>query len=271
MSDLAGRGVAVTRAEGAEGPLSRRLTARGARVVDWAATRCVPPADPRPLERAQAHLEDYDWVALTSARAVAPLVERRPAPPHGVRIAAVGASTAAELAARGWDADRIGEGPGAAALVEAFRVAGDAGGARILFPASSEARPALVEGLVALGASVDRVEAYRTLPSPLDATRCRHDVASGRVDAVTLASPSALAGLRAAFDENALLDLLSGLTLVSIGPTTSQALRELGREPDAEAAPSTFDGLVDAVARAFSKPLSENPAAAAASAGGRTS
>jgi uroporphyrinogen-III synthase len=35
--------------------------------------------------------------------------------------------------------------------------------------------------------------------------------------------------------------------LVSIGPVTSQALRDRGREPDVEAARHDIDGLVEAI------------------------
>ena len=40
---------------------------------------------------------------------------------------------------------------------------------------------------------------------------------------------------------------LAGPRLVSIGPVTSEALRELGARPDVEAAVHTPDGLVDAL------------------------
>jgi uroporphyrinogen-III synthase/uroporphyrinogen III methyltransferase/synthase len=39
----------------------------------------------------------------------------------------------------------------------------------------------------------------------------------------------------------------SGVTAVSIGPITSQTLRELGWEPAAEAVPSDISGLIAAV------------------------
>jgi uroporphyrinogen-III synthase len=42
-------------------------------------------------------------------------------------------------------------------------------------------------------------------------------------------------------------DALRGPRLVSIGPATSEALREHGAEPDLEADPHTPDGLVDAL------------------------
>ena len=43
--------------------------------------------------------------------------------------------------------------------------------------------------------------------------------------------------------------LPEGPRLASIGPATSAALREHGREPDLEADPHTPDGLVDALIR----------------------
>ena len=43
---------------------------------------------------------------------------------------------------------------------------------------------------------------------------------------------------------------LDGPRLASIGPVTSAALRELGHEPDLEAADHTPDGLVAALATA---------------------
>ena len=45
---------------------------------------------------------------------------------------------------------------------------------------------------------------------------------------------------------------LAGRTLISIGPQTSEALREAGLQPSAEATEHDVDGLVDAVVAAAS-------------------
>jgi uroporphyrinogen III methyltransferase/synthase len=42
---------------------------------------------------------------------------------------------------------------------------------------------------------------------------------------------------------------LSGPKLVSIGPATSEALREHGAAPDLEAEPHTPDGMIDTLVR----------------------
>jgi uroporphyrinogen-III synthase len=226
--------------------------------------RLAPPADPQPLEQALRRIEEFDWLIVTSGNAVTALTARVATRPPGLRVAAVGPATAAELEAAGWRVDRVGSGPGAEALVGAFAAAGDARGARVLFPASSLARDTLVTGLVELGAEVARVEAYRTLPAALDAATCFAQLDGGAVDAITFASPSAVDGLANAFGRRRLLAVLDRLAVASIGPTTSEALAALGRTPDAEASPSTVDGLADAVVVALSTRSRMTTAAGAA-------
>lgn len=247
---LAGRGVAVTRTEPVDGALARRLAARGARIVRWPSVMIVPPLDRRPLRAAAVAIDEYDWVVFTSAHAVAAFAATG-ARPAAVRVAAVGPGTAAEITGLGWRCDLVGPGPGADALVEALGAAGVGPGSRVLFPAASDARPALEQGLARLGALVERVEAYRLRPAPVDPEDCRQAIAAGRVDAITFASPSAAAALAAAFGLHLFRALTARLAVISIGPTTSEELVRLGRAPDAEASPSTFDGLVDATERAL--------------------
>lgn len=248
MTALAGRGVALLRPELAGDPLARALTARGARVVCWPALELAPPADPAPLARARGALASYDWLVATSApgaRAAARGLERPPA----LRVAAVGPATAAAFEAEAFGVDLVGPGPGAEALVERFAALDGIAGARVLFVAGDRARDALECGLAALGARVERVEGYRALPRPLQRDALLADVAAGRVEALAVTSPSSLESLAAALAPTELGVLLGRLAVASIGPTTSAALAALGRGPDAEASPSTFDGLAMALER----------------------
>ncbi len=240
----------MTRAEPAGGPLGRRLAERGARPVAWTTMAIAPPADPAPFARAAAQLDAWDWIVFTSAHAVEAVAALAPAAPRA-RVAAVGRSTAAALAVAGWPVARVPKTFSAEALVAEFERAGDAAGARVLFPAGSLARDNVERGLTALGAAVERVEAYRTLAAPLDAAACRAAVAAGDVVAATFASPSAVAGLADALGHELFRDVLSSLAVASIGPVTSSALGAAGRLPDAEAAESTFDALADAAVRAL--------------------
>lgn len=252
MSALAGRGVALLRPESGDDPLARALAARGARVVRWPALEIAPPADPAPLARALAALDRYDWLVATSAQGAAAAV-RGGARPATLRVAAVGPATAAAFAAAGWRVDLVGPGPGAEALVESFHARGDLTGARVLFVGGDRARALLERGLEALGARVERVEGYRTLVRPLGREALLADVAAGRVEALAVASPSSLEPLAAALSPAELAALLARLAVASIGPTTTAALAALGRPPDAEASPSTFDALATALEQALAR------------------
>ena len=243
---LSGLSVVVTRDEPPGGALAELLRAAGARVLHWPAVAVGPPADPRALEQALAELASFDWLVLTSAHAVEVVAERRAALPPALRLAAVGAATAAAAEERGWRVDRLPRDFHSAALVQSFAEAGDAPGRRILFPASNLAAETLPRGLAALGAEVVRVEAYRTAASGLAGEPCLAALARGEVDVVTFASPSAVDGLVEAIGEPGFTHLLAYAATAVIGPTTARALVRRGHTPDAVAVPGTLDGLAEA-------------------------
>ena len=232
------RPVVVTRAEPADGPLSRELEQLGVPVLRWAAIGIVP-ADPAQLAQALTH-EAFDWIVLTSRHGVAALTELLPAPPQGVRIAAIGPASAQALRERGWPVDLTGEA-GAESLLKALETAGIRG-RRILHPASSRVLPALGEGLRRLGAEVVTVEAYRTIPTSLDVESCRATIARGDIGAVTFASPSAVIELEHALGSGDFQRLLSAAPAVTIGPTTARELTVRGLSP-VVAEPHTLHGL----------------------------
>jgi len=182
----------------------------------------------------------FDWIVLTSPHGVAALTEVLPAPPKGVRIAAVGPASADALRERGWPVDLIGEA-GAESLLRAFETL-ELHGRRILHPTSSRALPALREGLERLGAEVVSVEAYRTVPISLDVDACRAAIARGDIGAVTFASPSAVIELEHALGSGDFHSLLASAPAVAIGPTTARELTLRGISP-VVAEPHTLRGL----------------------------
>jgi len=247
---LSGVGVAVTRGEEGEGPLTLALKERGARVLDWGSIGFAPPEDLCPLLSALCRIWEYDWVCFSSPRAVEAVVSRISDPPERLRMATVGPSTAAALEGAGWPVHRIpAEGSGEG-LVEAFRTAGDAQDARVLFPASAIARDVIPDGLSKLGAKVDRVTAYRMVTLPLDEAACRASVEAGEVQVITFASPSALNAFRAGIGEDLFGRLASGTPAAAMGPTTAEALGEAGWVSLAVAETPTLQGLADAAGRA---------------------
>ncbi|MDP2957738.1 MAG: uroporphyrinogen-III synthase [Longimicrobiales bacterium] len=245
---LSGVVVATTRDEDPEAPLTLALAREGARVVAWPCVSFGEPRDPGAIESALARLDAFAWVAFTSSRAVLGVARLASWGAPGPRIAAVGEGTAAALRMHGWPVHVVAVGGGAEGLVRAMAAAGDLTGARVLFPASSMARPVLEQGLAALGADVHRVEAYRTVASPPDHAAVRADLAQG-VDAVVFASPSAVWGLGESLGGGMARDL-AGCASIAIGHTTADALSAAGVAPVVVADTPTVEGLVEACGRA---------------------
>jgi uroporphyrinogen-III synthase len=247
---LDGYGVAVTRDEPGDGPLSRRLSALGARVFSWPSLSVRPVRDAAPLESALRRIETYDWILFSSRRAVQAVTERVERCPEGVQVAVVGESTAEELVAEGWPVHLVPEAFSAAGLLEELTRRHQIEGKSVLFPAGSIARDTIPTELGRLGARVERVTAYETHLAQLDGAACAAAVEQGAVHAITFASPSAVNGFCEALGVRC-DDVLQRVAVAAIGPTTAEAVQTMcGIEP-VVARPSTIEGLVQAVVTAL--------------------
>lgn len=273
VSDLSGANgsrvasrVAVTRDEGADGELSRALRSRGLDPVPCAATTTGASPEPERLADAARHLERYDWLIVASRRAVEALFAARDerhrvastdgasrtdgghdgaaAAPLALRSAAVGPRTAAALAAHGLRAAFIAPEAGGRALALALREVDRWPGRRCLLPRALEGGRELAEALIEWGAFVDEIVAYQTIARPPAEIVAAWGAAP---DAAVIASPSAARALHAAIGPEALRALRA---LVAIGPTTRQALADLGLAALLPTRPD-FDSAAECVALAL--------------------
>ncbi len=228
---LARVSVAVTRARAQASALAAQLRALGAQVIEAPAIRIEP------LDAEVPDLSTYDLLCVTSPNGVEQLLTRvRDARAlAGPRIAAIGPGTARALRERGVEPDVVPERAVAESLVEALSTLPVE---RALIARAQEARDVLPDALRARGAHVDLLALYRTIAEPLDDDA---RVAALGADYATFTSASSARFFHQAAGS------LAGPRLVSIGPVTSSALRELGHEPDVEAGDHTPDGLVAAL------------------------
>ncbi len=255
---LAGRRVLVTRALHQAGKLSEGLRALGAEPVEVPVLEIRPPADLRPLDAALRQLSSYDWLILTSANAVRALAERATAleialaQPAWLKVAAVGEATAAEARKAGLRVAFVPEAYVAESLVERLlqSLQNRSSSQRILLARAAVARDVIPDGLRAAGAKVDVVEAYRNVMPEAAPEQLRRAVAA-RLDAATFTSSSSATHLAEAARVARVAWPIAGVPAVSIGPITSQTLRELGWPPAAEAEPSDIPGLIAAVESVF--------------------
>jgi uroporphyrinogen III methyltransferase/synthase len=250
---LFGRRVVVTRASAQATGLRDALAAQGAEVLELPALR-VEQLDPAPLAAAVRRLGEYDWIVLTSQNAVSLLWDVLRAAAldaralSGLRIACVGAATSDALLLRGLVADVVPVRFVAEAVLDALATRDDVRGRRVLYVAAEGARPVLPDGMRALGCTVDVVTAYRAVPDGAGADDLRAAIASGRVDAVTFASASAVRGYVDAVGA----ELARRAPAVTIGPVTTEAVRAAAIPLAGEAPTASIDALVGAVVAALS-------------------
>jgi uroporphyrinogen III methyltransferase/synthase len=243
---LSGKTVAVTRARSQASGLARRLEELGAIVVQAPSIRVEPIESPAP------DLSPYDLVCFTSPNAVtalfARLAQASDSPANhprdarafaGARVAAIGPETARALAEHGLVADIVPERFVAESLVEALA---DTLVEHALVARAKQAREVIPDALRERGAQVDVLALYETIAEPISSEALS---AARAADYITFTSSSTVRFFLDAAGGAA--DLSPTTRIVSIGPVTSETLRECGLEAHVEAEDHDVDGVIQAL------------------------
>lgn len=236
---LYGTTVTVTRARAQSSGLVKQLQQLGAEVIEAPLIR----TDQLPVTLPE--LGRFDTICLTSVNGVKILfvllaesgLDARTL--AGIRIATIGPGTAAALREHGITADVVPErsvGEGLVAALDGLPLE------RVLIVRARGARDLLPDALRARNVEVELLEPYETVPEPLAAERLTQACAARYI---TFTSASTARNLWQAAGGSPQFG--PDTKLISIGPITSTALRELGREPDIEAAQHDTDGLLSAL------------------------
>jgi len=250
---LAGLRVVVTRARNQAGALAQPLAERGAEVLEIPTIKIAPPSQLEDLMDALLGLNAYDWLVFTSVNGVAAFFDYffkafddlRDI--GGVRIAAVGPATAAPLKALHLKVDLMPEEALASKIVKAFKGYESLENLRICLLRAEVANPDLPKALEEIGAIVDDIPCYKTVPETEDRAGAGAKLLETGADWITFTSGSTVEHFHARFNLPALLAKFPQVHLAAIGPETSKAIRALGLEPTVEAKQHTMDGLVRAI------------------------
>ena len=237
---LAGRRIVVTRAADQAADFCRRLCDLGAVPI------CLPTIEvvslPAPeLDVAMGDIGRFDWLLFTSTNAVRIFFERfslSQETPVLPSLAAVGPITAKALRERGYTVDEAPDEYTGEALALCL---GDLTDKRILLPRARKGRPEIVKALLAEGAQVDDIALYDTAAANPDLAVLAQ-LADG-VDALTFTSPSTATNFFAMIEPAA----VASAVVACIGPTTAQAVEQLGITVDVVPRRYTVDGLLDAL------------------------
>ena len=248
---LFGRRVVVTRARRQASTLRRKLARLGADVLEIPTIRIDPMSlSPAQTERVADFGRHFDWVVFSSPNGAARFLEELAA--HridiralgAVKIAALGPATAAKLEKAGLRVDlqpATFTKEALAGLIDQAQPKGK----RFCLVQGSLVDPGLSDHLQAQGAVVEEWTLYDTQPETTDLTGHRARFEREGAHFIAFTSASTVDNWQALRLEPA-----AGAPqprIVSMGPVTSQRLRELGCEIAAEAESATLDSLIETI------------------------
>lgn len=251
---LFGKRIAVTRTRQQAGTFLQALRNLGADAFELPTIRIEPPSDPKAFRESVAEAHCYDWLIFTSPNGVDAFfrtffeIYQDAREIGGARIAAIGPATAERVGSYRLQVDLLPDEYVAESLVEAFQKEVDVENLRVLLAHAEGSRKLLSEELTRLGAIVDEAIAYRTVPETEGLSRGVQRFRQEGADLVTFTSSSTAENFSALH-----LPLPPKLKTASIGPVTSQTLRQLGFDVDIEASDHTIPGLVEAIKSYYNK------------------
>ncbi len=245
---LHGKTILITRPEEQSEELARPLRELGATVKFQPAIRITAPQNWEEVDTAIDRLGEQDYVIFCSRNGVNYFIDRLLSRGGDTRsfanskIACVGKQTAAALAAFHLRADIIPADFRAESL--AAELVDQVNRKNIMILRASRGRDVLARLLGDRGAHVKEVVAY----SHTDVTTADDSIFSsmrdGKVDWVTITSSATAESLHRLFGE-----LMKKVKIATLSPVTSQTVREMGYNVDAEATPYTIEAMVEAIRR----------------------
>lgn len=252
---LKNKSIVITRDQYQSQSLIQKIEALGGKAVEFPTIKIVGTSDWEKCDVALDEIRNLDWIIFTSSNSVRFFMGR--AKYMGIdhlecSIAAVGAKTAEELERYDLKADLVPENYSAEGLLNAFNLM-DIENKHMLIPSSNLAKEQLPQGLRAMGAHVNNLVVYKTVPNiSLEGKEMNSMIEKSSIDCLTFFSPSAF---------NFFLDIVGNdvintleknkVAIAVIGPTTSKAVKNKGLKPDIEPEKSDENSLLEAINKYF--------------------
>lgn len=252
---LSGRRIAVTRARDHAPELSGKLITLGAEVVELPLIHVSKHIEKDPLADVMLELGGYDWIVFTSANGVRFFMEEFFRLFDDIRalgllrFACIGDTTAKAIAALHLKIECQPKIATADNLADELIATGSLDSAKILVITGNLNRDTLVTKLEAARAIVDRLQVYQTAKTDLSNEPAAADFRARGADAILFASSSAVQSF---VDQAASLKLGPGAKRPlagSIGPQTSETMKQVGMPIDFIAKTPSLDSLVEALVK----------------------
>jgi uroporphyrinogen III methyltransferase/synthase len=250
---LFGKRIVVTRTRHQAGGLTKQLSKLGADVIELPTIKIVEPKNLLEFGELVQDCYTYDWIVFSSPNGVEAFFkmfyklysDARSIGP--AKIAVIGPGTAEKVKEYHMAVDLMPEKKFVAeGLIEKFKKDEAMEHLKVLWVRAEEAREVIAEGLNKMGAIVDEALAYRTVPERDDNQAAIARMTEEGADVITFTSSSTVECFFALG-----LELPKGVKIASIGPVTTDALKERGLKPDIEAQEYSIPGLIKAIEKHF--------------------
>jgi uroporphyrinogen III methyltransferase/synthase len=252
---LFGRNIVITRDRRGNADFAAKIIQRGANPIQFPAIKLKPLTQTSQFLQTLAKLAEYDWIIFTSANGISIFFDylqslQKDSRVFGsVKIAAIGSETASRLNNFGIKADFVPSVFTGKELGKQLIGFANLKGRKVLLLRSDLASKELIELLEQASAKVDNVAVYTTLTEKSECKWLKERISAGQIDWLTFASPSSAKGFFAQIRSD--LANSSNVKVASIGPVTSEQLKNIGVRVDVEATKHTIDGLLDAIERTY--------------------
>jgi uroporphyrinogen-III synthase len=261
---LKGRVVAITRPAGQAEAAGELIRAKGGVPYYIPAIEIKGLSNPEPVKKfiAELYAGSVDYVILMSTNGVKYLfcaadeIKQTPQLHEGLKkscVIAVGPKTAEAMKEYNVRVDMVPQKYSSEGLLEAFQDK-EIRGKVIRIPRTSNATPTLTEQLKVKGANVEEIYVYASGLPVDEALKIKfyEDLTGGCIDAVLFGSGLSAKNIFKMLTEKAPIEQLrrviaEKVTVVAIGPTTAEALRELGVKVDVTPTDYLFDKALDAL------------------------
>ncbi len=245
---LFGKRIVVTRTRQQAGGLTSVLRGLGADAYELPTIRIEPPTDMRAFAELVQDVHQYDFLVFTSPNGVSAFFDmffklyKDAREIGGVRIVAIGPATAQRVRDFHLAVDIQPEEYVAEGILKALQAQGSVDNQRFLLARAEQTRDVLPNELARLGAIVDEAIAYRTVPETEDIAGGIARFRKEGADLITFTSSSTVENFLALK-----LPIPPTLKTASIGPITSQTMRDRGLNVDIEAKKYDIPGLTAAI------------------------
>ncbi len=253
---LFGKRILVTRSREQASALDDILSLEGAEPIEIPTIKIEPTLSQDHLDNVLSRLAEFHWLLFTSVNGVEAFfahlhqhgLDSRKL--YGLKVCAIGEATATALRKYGIQADLIPQEYSSHGILACLKEEGIKG-KRLLLPCSQLINRDLIQGLSQLGAEVEQVISYRTLPVDSGKSKVKELLIKGEIDAITFTSPSTVRGLISMLESK--VEALNKAFIACIGPITAAAASESKLRVDMIAKEYTINGLVAALVERYKK------------------